>query len=331
MADDTRYAYAVARVRGMETRLLDRQWIERLLSESADGAIKALADSAYQDAVADVDTPEAIEIGLEKATAELLTTIAEIAPDPELIDLFRIRWDYSNLKSFLKASLLKIGSGDAGIVDGIGTVPAAALEEAVRDRNYTMLPGFLANAARDASAAYRDQGELSIIDQILDSSLWKHALAAAAGNGFLTNYFRTEIDLINIKTFMRIKVMNRDQGDLARAFIPGGTLDLSFFRAAQGEPVDSFARSIEYGRYGALAEVLRESSPENRYAIELACDNILIQFVERAKTVAYSIEPLVAFILYRTIEIKLVRMALVAKLDGIERGEVEGRLRMIHV
>ncbi len=30
MADDTRYAYAVARVRGMETRLLDRQWIERL-------------------------------------------------------------------------------------------------------------------------------------------------------------------------------------------------------------------------------------------------------------------------------------------------------------
>ena len=51
MADDTRYAYAVARVRGMETRLLDRQWIERLLGETAEGALKALSDSAYQDAL----------------------------------------------------------------------------------------------------------------------------------------------------------------------------------------------------------------------------------------------------------------------------------------
>jgi V/A-type H+-transporting ATPase subunit C len=317
----------------METRLLDRQWIERLLSESADGALKALADSAYQDALADVDSPEAIEIGLEKAVAELLTTIAEMAPDPELIDLFRIRWDYRNLKSLLKASLLKIEGGETGVVDGIGTVPAAALETAVRDKDYTMLPGFLANAARDAGEAYRDQGELSIIDQIIDASLWDHSLATAtaAGNGFLSSYFQAEIDLINIKTFVRIKAMNRDQNDLARALIPGGTLDLSFFRAALGEPIGTFAGSIEYGRYGVLAEVLRESSPENRYALELACDNVLIRFVERAKTAAYGIEPLVAFILYRTMEIKLVRTAIVAKLDGVERGEVEERLRTIHV
>jgi len=130
---------------------------------------------------------------------------------------------------------------------------------------------------------------------------------------------------------MRTKAMNKDESDLARALIPGGTLDFSFFRAALGEPIDTFARSIEYRRYGALAEVVRESSSENRYALELACDNVLIRFVERAKTMAYSIEPLVAFILYRTIEIKLVRMALVAKLDGVERGEVEERLRTIHV
>ncbi len=333
MADDTRYAYAVARVRGMETRLLDRQWIERLLSESAEGALKALADSAYQDAVADVDSPEAIEAGLEKAMSEMLTTIAAIAPDPELIDLFRIRWDYANLKSLLKASLLKIESSEIGVVDGPGTMPAATLEAAVRDKDYTMLPGFLADAARGAEEAYRDQGELSIVDHTLDSSLWEYTLRIAEGssNEFLVVYFRTEIDLINIKTFMRMKAMNRDQSDLARVFVPGGTLDLSFFRSALGESVDAFARSIEYGRYGALSEALVESSPEKRYTLELACDNVLIQLVDRAKTSAYGIEPLIAFILHRTIEMKLVRTAMIAKLDGVERSDVEEHLRMIHV
>ncbi|MBC8450846.1 DUF2764 family protein [bacterium] len=333
MADDTRYAYAVARVRGMETRLLDRQWIERLLSESAEGALKALADSAYQDAVADVDTPEAIEAGLEKAMSEMLTTIAAIAPDPELIDLFRERFDYSNLKSFLKASLLKVDSNGTGVVDGPGTIPAATLEAAVRDKDYTMLPGFLADAARDAEEAYRDQGELSIVDHTLDSSLWEHSLrtAEASSSEFLADYFRTEVDLINIKTFMRMKAMNSDQSDLARAFIPGGSLDLSFFRSALGETIDAFARSIEYGKYGVLTEALVESSPEKRYALELACDNVLIGFVDRAKMTAYGIEPLIAFILHRTIEMKLVRTAIVAKLDGVERSDVEERLRMIHV
>ena len=119
MADDTRYAYAVARVRGMETRLLDRQWIERLLAETADGAVKALSDSVYQDAMVDIERPEDIEAGLERALAETLGTVSGISPEPELIDLFRIRWDFRNLKSIVKASVLKLTGSEIGIVDGV--------------------------------------------------------------------------------------------------------------------------------------------------------------------------------------------------------------------
>lgn len=116
-----------------------------------------------------------------------------------------------------------------------------------------------------------------------------------------------------------------------RALVPGGTLDLSLLESLLGEPVDAFARSLEYGRYGALAPVFREWTGERAHVLELACDNALLNYVEPARTAAYGIEPLVAFILVRQIEIKLVRAAVAAKLDGVRRDEVEARLRTAHV
>lgn len=333
MANDTRYAYAVARVRGMETRLLDRQWVERLLGESAEGALGALSDSAYRDAVADVARPEDIERGLERALAETLTTVSEVSPEPELIDLFRVRWDFRNLKSLIKASVLKLEGAEIGIVDGVGTIDPALLEKAVREKDYTMVPAFLADAAREAEEAYRDRGELSAIDEILDTALWRHSLGAARERGepFLLRFFAAEIDLSNIRAFVRIKESGRDATDLARAFIPGGTLDRRFLEGMLAEPLDAFARGIEYGSYGALSPIFRDWSREKVYLLELACDNLLLKLTEPGKTIAYGIEPLVAYIQTRRIEIKLVRTVVVAKLDGLARGEIEGRLRSTHV
>jgi V/A-type H+-transporting ATPase subunit C len=333
MADDTRYAYAVARVRGMETRLLDRQWIERLLAETADGALKALSDSAYQDAIAGVGRPEDLEPGLERALAETLATVSEISPDPELIDLFRIRWDFRNLRSLVKASVQKLEEAEIGIVAGVGTVDAELLGKAVREKDYTALPAFVAEPAREAEEAYRDLNELSVIDRVIDTALWGHSLAVARGHGdaFLVDFLGAEIDLANIKTFVRIKESGKDRSDLSRAFVPGGTVDLSFLEGMLGEPMDAFARGIEYGRYGSLSPIFRDWSREKAYLLELACDNVLLRLTEPGKTVAYGIEPLVAFILVRRIEIKLVRAAVIAKLDGLPRSEVEGRLRSAHV
>jgi V/A-type H+-transporting ATPase subunit C len=317
----------------METRLLDRQWIERLLSESAAGALKALGDSDYQEALADVGRPEEIEPGLERALAETLALVASIAPEPALIDLFRMRWDVRNLKALLKASFLKLEGVPIGTVAGLGTVELAVIEKAVGERDYAPLPGFLAEAARRAEDGYRDRGELGIVDRVLDAAMWDRSLGVARsrGSAFLEEYFSTEIDLANIRTFVRIKEAGKDRSDLDHALLGGGTLDGSFFADLLGESLDSFARALEYGRYGDLTPVFREWSPERSHLLDLACDNFLIKLVDRAKTIAYGVEPLVAFILYRQIEIKLVRTAIVAKLDAVERGDVESRLRALHV
>lgn len=333
MADDTRYAYAVARVRGMETGLLDRQWIERLLADTADGALKTLSDSAYQEAMSEVGRAEDLEPGLSRALAETLATVAEISPEPALIALFRGRWDFRNTKSLLKASLLKLAGASTGAVDGLGLVPLDVLEKAVQEKDYSRLPGVIADAAGRAEEFYRDTSELSGIDMILDSAMWEHSIAVAGehGNAFLVEYFRSEIDLANVRTFIRVRESGGDTGDLSRAVVPGGFVEPSVLEAALGEPVDALARKLDYGRYPLVAGVLREWSSDRAPALELAIDNELLRLTESAKTIAYGIEPLVRYILLRQVEIKLIRAAVVAKLNKLTRGEVEARLRAVHV
>lgn len=347
MADDTRYAYAVARIRGLETGLLDRQWIERLLAEDAAGALKVLGDSSYQDALSETGRPEDVEDALAVALAETLATVSALSPEPELIDLFRVRWDFRNMKSLTKASVLKMELGenasgdearggaenaDIGVV-GVGTLPPAVLSKAAVEGEYAALPPALAEAARAAVEAFEATGELADIDRTFDRAMWADQIATAREhrNDFLVGYFRTEIDLLNVRTFVRVKDAGGDADELRGRLVPGGTLDASFFESRLGEPVDAFARSLEYGTYGALAPVLREWAPDRGFALELACDNVLLDRVDPAKTVAYGVDPLVAYVLVRLIEVKLVRAALVGKLDGVPRETIEERLRSVHV
>ena len=333
MANDTRYAYAVARVRGMETRLLDRQWVERLLTDTAAGALKTLSDSAYQEAVSDVSRPEDLEGGLEKAQAETLGVVSGISPEPVLIDLFRARWDFRNTKSLLKAALLKLEASPVGTVDGTGIVDLPLLEKAVHGRDYSALPGVIADAARRAEEAYRDGSELAAVDHVFDVAMWRHSIAVATeyGNDFLVEYFRTEIDLANIKAFVRVKEAGGDTSDLSLVLVPGGFMEPSTLEAALSEPIDALARALEYGRYPVVASALREWSSDKTRVLELAADNELLRITEAARMVAYGIEPLVRYILLRQTEIKLIRAAVIAKLDSLPREEIEARLRTVHV
>ena len=108
-------------------------------------------------------------------------------------------------------------------------------------------------------------------------------------------------------------------------------MEPSILEGALGEPIDALARALEYGRYPVVAAALREWSSDKTRALELAADNELLRLTEAARMVAYGIEPLVRYILLRQIEIKLIRAAVIAKLDKVERGEIEARLRTVHV
>ncbi len=106
--ENTRYGYASGRIRVLETRLLNRTGITRLLeAESAEEVLRMLSEGEYGTAISGIQKAEDFEKALEVEMERTYALIDELSLDPELTQIFRIRGDFHNLKVLLKASYLK--------------------------------------------------------------------------------------------------------------------------------------------------------------------------------------------------------------------------------
>ena len=96
------YLYISARIHTLETKLLTRERMERMLSARTAGeAARVLSECGFGDFPA--LTPAGIEEGLNRARLALFDELRRDAPDPNLVDVFRVKYDYHNAKALLKA------------------------------------------------------------------------------------------------------------------------------------------------------------------------------------------------------------------------------------
>ena len=106
---DTDYLAISARIRAMENRLLNRERMERMIDARDNAeAMKILAECGYDDA-------SGLDAALAKARGEVLRDMQQSAPDPRLVEVFQIKYDYHNAKAILKAQAK--GSDPAGRPD----------------------------------------------------------------------------------------------------------------------------------------------------------------------------------------------------------------------
>ncbi|MBD5148705.1 MAG: V-type ATPase subunit, partial [Oscillibacter sp.] len=103
---DTDYLVISARIKAMETGLLTRERMEQVLEARTDEeALKILQDCGYPEL--DAADPEAMDAALAQAREETLSDLAGGAPDPRYIDVFKLKYDYHNVKAFLKAEAME--------------------------------------------------------------------------------------------------------------------------------------------------------------------------------------------------------------------------------
>ena len=107
---DTDYLSISARVRAMENGLLTRERRERMLeARSDDECAKVITECGYPE-------PEnlstaAVNAALSKARVELFRDLKNAVPQPSLVEVFQIKYDYHNAKALLKAEALGEDAG----------------------------------------------------------------------------------------------------------------------------------------------------------------------------------------------------------------------------
>jgi len=209
--DDWRYTFQTAVVRALETQMLSRATLlDMANAESFEAAADLLVASEY--AMPHIKDFVQMEDILQLRRAAVRELFADLMIDEPIVELFRTRDDFANMRLAIRRTLTEKPLGTDYSNDG--NVPAELFEEVFEQENYGLLPDYMREAIEQAVLAYyqnrdpalREQKDIRQIDYAIDSVQAEYNLQKARQlkNVFLLGLFRIQIDLTNIRTMLRL-------------------------------------------------------------------------------------------------------------------------------
>ena len=116
----------------------------------------------------------------------------------------------------------------------------------VRDRNYMFMPVNMKHAIIEATDLFGRGGDPQEIDIILDKACYKDMLAAAEATNeeFLIGIVKLQIDILNLKTFVRLRQIEKPWSFFQKVFLGGGNISEQFFISCYEEPYAQIADKL---------------------------------------------------------------------------------------
>lgn len=273
------YGYSNARIRGMRSRLLRRDMLERL-TEAADlhQLIQELMQTEYAPDLEEAlihgrganEVGEALRINLVRTYRKVFGFLNEEAAD--VAGTVLGRWDVFNLKTILRGKHVHLSNAE--IADGllpVGALTQADLEGLVRQPDIravvdTAMTWKLAEALalREGFAQYARTGDMAEFELALDRyySQWAAARLARgnANHALARKILSTQTDIQNLLMVFRVARANLETGEAERYFLAGGT-DIPFdlyMRLAGLSDVDEILDGLRGTRYGLVLDEVAE-------------------------------------------------------------------------
>ncbi len=333
MSED-KYLYSVARIRALETKLLDKAKIERMIeAKNTDEIIKILYETEYASSISEMKSIDDYETVLSKELSKTYKLLSEISPVPELTNLFLLRYDIHNLKTLLKSSYL--GEENEELLSNTGTIPVHRLKDMVREKDFTDLPPMIKECTEEIVGEFTVNPDPQIIDVTLDRCLYDLMYKTAEDNKsrFLMDYISAQIDLINIKSMIRVKSMGYGRDFLRKVILENGKLDYAFFNDIFEESLEVLIDKLAYKDYGSVVEegISSYMKTKSLTKYEKLSDDFIFELAKKGKYVAFGIEPLVGYLMAKENETKIIRMIMVGKINEIPNELIRERLRDVYV
>lgn len=322
------YLSISARIHALENRLLTRERMERMLdARTADEAAKVLAECGYPDF--DDLSPSGIEAALDQVRLDTMADLRKAAPDPAIVDVFCIQYDYHNAKTLLKAQAT--GKNPDELFIDAGRYPVAKLKEEFLKEDVRGTEIFQ-TAVAEAKEILAETGDPQSADIRLDQAYYAELLQAAhaSRSPFLLGYIQRSIDTANLRSVVRSFRMGRGADFLRRVLIPGGTLRLdALLSVSRGEELMA---AVGPGPLASAAEAgakAMEGGPLTQF--EKLCDDAVTAYLSKGKSVAFGEHPLIGYLYARQAELTTIRIILTGRMAGLDADTIRERLRESYV
>ena len=320
MAKDTDFLYVSARIKFLETKLLGRTVIERILDANGpEEALKVLCDTEYNNDIAEMDNIYDFEKVLEKSMARTINTLKESFKNHELINFFTVKNDYHNLKVIVKENIM--GSEYNEYFSRLGEVSPSELRKYVEGDLRAKVPDNLKKVYHKAIEMYDTTKDPQQVDMVLDKALFEDMaeIAERANDKFLKEYLTALVDLTNIKTLVRLKKINADLRTLDSVLLPGGNLTQEFFEENFSGSTPDLMEALSSSPYYEVVEegLMEWEASGSPSAFEKLLDNYLISLARRGLYKPFGSETVIGYMAARENELKILRILLVGKINSI--------------
>lgn len=326
---DTDYLFISTYLHSRERDLLTGARMERMIDAPSNAdAAKVLGEIGY----GEFDGSSQRELGavIAQEQEKLFQDLYRFVPDKAVVDVFKVKYDYHNLKALLKARATDVDAGQL-LLDA-GRVPAEEMHRAVTEGDYSTLPPALRRAAEEAGEVLSNTSDPQLADFLLDRAYYAEMLSAAqaTGSDFLVRYVRTTIDAANLRSAVRTLRMKKGADMLRRVLVEGGTIRADSIQSAalSGNLEDLYRTGIlrQAAELGTAAVNGGSLTP-----FEKACDDAVTAMVAGAKSVPFGVEAVISYLVAKEIEFTAVRIIMSGRMAGINGDTIRERLREAYV
>lgn len=326
---DTDYLHAAARVAYLENQLITKE--DLLKAIDAETAREAFRLLSGRQIFRDHDMGD-YEKAFEENLADTYRLIEEITGELGITSIFRYPIDGHNLKVMIKD---KLAPGDfSGLYKTGGTVSAETMKRELDDSRFEEVPELLGEAGLAAADQLAKTRDSQIVDLMIDKAViaLMGKKAEELSCQALTEYVTAKIDLINIKSALRLLRMKKDTYTAARVFAEGGSFSVKELEEAYTMGYDGLkelaGRTAQSERLTGAVTLVKQG--QSIAVFEQQEDGCFKDLFDKTRVIPFGIEPVITFLYLKEQEIRACRLVLVSKLFGIPKEQIAERVRYIY-
>ena len=321
---NTKYTYAVARIRALEVSLFSDAVIEQLLAcKTAEQALQFVTEKGWGDLSAGGN----MDAVLKREEEKTWEVIRDVAPDMSVFDVLSYPKLYHNLKAAIKEVCTE--TQNPGIFYDDCAIPGKEMLQIVESREFSRLPGNMSRVAEEAFEALLHTRDGQLCDIMIDKAALEAIYEAGkrSGEPIIEDYADTTVAIADIKIAVRSQKTGKSADFMRSAMAECAGVNVEQLIRAALAGADEIAQYLEGTSYAGGAEALRESPS----AFERWCDNRMIETLKPQKYETFSVGPLLGYLIARENEIKTVRIILTGKQNGFTDEAIRERIREMYV
>ena len=327
--EDWDYAFAIGALRVLQSHLLESSRLNDLANSiSLDEMVARLAGTPYAPSTEGGQLSEQIETRLKNLRQAAYQLIIPMCLEEQLQRFLQAPEDFRNVKILLRQTLIE-NSPKLQLSD-LAFIAPDKLQQDFEAERYDALPPDMADAIQQAIVAYYDDKNPRNVDLAIDRGAlaYRRTLAAELKSEYLLGLCTLLADLVNIRSMARLKWLEEDSKLLAKAYLPGSSIELSKLQAAFASAWEAISQMFFATPYAQLIEHgLGCLVADNSFLhLERYCDDYVTQYLRAANQVVAGPEPLVAYLLGVEQEIRSVRLIFSAKQANLPADSIRDRL-----